>query len=67
MLILLRSIDIFNLLEKLFIFIDFTNVEYLFNTYYDKDNGKKKKQVLSHFVTDNFVMAKMYIKRLRIF
>lgn len=66
MLILLRSIDIFNLLEKLFIFIDSTNVEYLFNTYYDKDNGKKK-QVSSHFITDNFVMAKMYIKRLRIF
>ena len=44
MLILLKSIDIFNLLEKLFIFIDFTNVEYLFNTYYDKDNGKKKNR-----------------------
>ena len=43
MLILLRSIDIFNLLEKLFIFIDFTNVDYLFNTYYDKDNGKKNR------------------------
>ena len=44
MLVLLRSIDIFNLLEKLFIFIDFTNVEYLFNTYYDKDNGKKQNR-----------------------
>ena len=49
MLILLRSIDIFNLLEKLFIFIDSTNVEYLFNTYYDKDNGKKKTGIKSFY------------------